>query len=238
MSDTSRLPRPWFIALAVPWSLASGFEELQRTLIRTHALATLLPAHHSMVPEQRWHSTLFVVARANGVAEASAEDQVLSWLAELSAQPGLVSTLEASFAPIELEAHELTCFDGATTVQFRGLDHALSRLREGAASALATPVRKLTERWNTTEPGRLWSERHGCPLVESMLDDRTKNIGDASFGAVARSPVLDETLSLRWRRAIDPVRLRIHSALLVASDETLCNPRALEAATLVRAANI
>ena len=227
--EQERLARPWFVTVTALWSRALGFDELRSLLNGPLGFRETLAAHHLLVPEGRWHSSVFAVIKANGaLGEASFETQMLEILAELAAVPGLVQRLRDAFAPFELEAHELSCFDSTTSVQFRALDEQLSRFRASLLAILREPVESLCESWNSGPAARAWTTRFGLPVLEATLEDPLKNRGDHAFGAVARSASRASANALRWSRALPRVRLRFDSVLLAPSDDALCNPRAID----------
>jgi hypothetical protein len=234
-SELASLGRPWFVTVTALWTSAVGYDELQSLLNGPHGFRESLAAQQWVVPEARWHSTLFAVIRANGALEsASCETQIVDVLAELAATPELLRMLQDAFVPFELEAHTLSCFDSTTSVQFRSVDGKLARFRTSLFEILGEPVAALCSAWNSRPAARAWTKRHGLPVLESTVTDPLKNSGDHAFGAVARSAIRPSTNTLRWSRELPLVRLRFDSVLLAPSDDALCNPRAIDDSIALR----
>lgn len=227
------LPRPWYLAVTALWSSAAGFPALRDTLVARLGVEGTLAAQHVLVPSSRWHSTVFAIARANGVLDpSSAEEQVLELLRRLATQP-LVEQIRAAFTPFELEAYELAGYDSSISVQFRTAE-AMALFRARLHDILDAPIRALLESWNDTPAARAWQQSHKVPLVESLLAEPVKNAGQKLFGSVARAASASEAAILRWQQPIGPFKLHFDRVYLVASDDALCNPLALDEAIVIQ----
>jgi len=124
---------------------------------------------------------------------------------------GLTQLLQAG---LDLEAYEVRVFDSGTAVQFHG-GPPLAAFRAGVANLLAEPVAALVT-------------RHPDGLLDSLVRDPNKSVGERAFGSLSRSPSREDAPAERWRTFIEPpVKLRFRRLHLLTSDEALTNPRAV-----------
>jgi hypothetical protein len=229
-------PRPWFLSITAVWSHAEGFANLRSALLDSARLPDVLPAHHVLVRESGWHSTVFAVLRINGwdASTGTAEEHALRLLEGLQGQGAIVERLRKAFTPIRVEAHQVTCYDAGVSVQLRATDDALAAFRAQAWTILREPVLALCDVENATEHGESFRAKHGRCAVEPLLLDPNKNGGSNAFGSVARSPIQEEAMVVRWRRSIRPVQLEFPHIYLLHSDAAMTNPLAIERGVVLR----
>src|SRR6266850_2042666 len=230
--DAAHRSRPWYVSLTAVWKDdAKNYLRLV-DLVKKSEFAYELAGNHIALPHRSRHCTVLAIVKLNG--HPSGTQHMREFAARvfepIRSNGRLIRELRAkfkSFKSFTANVYEVRCCDNGLALQFE-CDQTLEDFRNYARTALNGPVSVLVREHTNSEVGLRFRKERGVELVESILDDPSKNYGLKAFGSMARSACRSDGSTERWRESLTGVAVKFKRIHLLVSDEMLTNPRSPE----------